>query len=214
MAGTYLAACTFYTSLFQSPVSGAAYTAGLDQQTVAQLQAAADAVVLDSLEHFHLHPVSEPVQALFSYSEDGGQVQFINHSLRDEVWEWHFGDGLTDNTENPVHNYSGNGSYTVQLIVSNLCSSDTTSQLIQINSLGLSESLQESFHLIEFNDHFMVSAEAKPIYYEIRSIDGKIVKCDKILTFDSQRIEKNIPQGLILLKNEQSIEYIKLFFSW
>lgn len=214
LAGTYLAACTFYTSLFQSSVTGATYTAGLDQQTVAQLQAAADAVVLDSLDHFHLHPVSQPVQAVFTYSEDAGLVQFTNLSLRDEIWEWHFGDGLTDNTENPVHNYGGNGTYIVQLIASNLCSSDTVSQSIQINSLGLDNQPPVSFHLTEFNDHFVVSGEAKSIYYEIRSMDGKIIISDKILTSDSQRIEKILSQGVFLLRNEHSEEFIKSFVAW
>ncbi len=46
--GTYLAACVFYVTLFQSPCSGAAIPRRVNQQIAAFLQKTADDVVLTS----------------------------------------------------------------------------------------------------------------------------------------------------------------------
>src|SRR3989338_518207 len=121
VAGSYLVACTFYTSLFQAPVTGATYTAGLDPQTVLQLQNAADLVILDSLDHFKLHPIDEPVQAHFTATNNNPDVQFTNTSIREDQVNWEFGDGNTSALENPNHIYAGNGTYIVTLVASNGC---------------------------------------------------------------------------------------------
>tara|TARA_R110002049_G_scaffold30729_14_gene105148 strand:+ start:839 stop:1570 length:732 start_codon:yes stop_codon:yes gene_type:complete len=47
LAGTYLAACTFYASLHGKSPEGIAYTAGLDAETAAYLQRVAAATVTD-----------------------------------------------------------------------------------------------------------------------------------------------------------------------
>jgi PKD repeat protein len=49
-------------------------------------------------------------------------------------WLWNFGDGATDTTQNPVHTYAANGTYTVTLTVSNgLCSNVITQTLIVVS---------------------------------------------------------------------------------
>lgn len=40
-------------------------------------------------------------------------------------WLWNFGDGVTSTTQNPVHNYTAAGSYTVSLTATNSAGSDT-----------------------------------------------------------------------------------------
>jgi gliding motility-associated-like protein len=35
------------------------------------------------------------------------------------TWDWHFGDGGTSNSQNPIYNYTDTGSFSVQLIVGN-----------------------------------------------------------------------------------------------
>ncbi len=205
VAGTYLVACTFYTSLFQTPVTGASYLAGLDAQTAAQLQAAADHVILDSLDHFKLHPIDEPVQAHFTAAINNADAQFTNTSTREDYLNWEFGDGNTGTLENPNHTYPGNGTYTVTLIAGNACASDTVSQelIVQVNELDQLAEMGITFR--EFNDRFEVQTTTKPIYYEIYSIEGKFITSDQILTSDFQQIMKNQKIGIILLKNEQFI---------
>jgi len=211
VGGSYLAACTFYTSLFQSPSIGATYTAGLDAQTVQQLQSAADFVILDSIDHFKLHPINQPVQASFITDQNLGEVQFTSTSTRATTFSWDFDDGFTASDENPLHVYGAIGNYNVQLIASNSCASDTTNLLVDISTLIVDELTSDEFELIEYNDHFVVNAFAKPIYYEIYTFDGKIINKDEILTGESAEISKVVNGGIIVLKNRQMQLFIRSF---
>ncbi|MCI5082438.1 MAG: PKD domain-containing protein, partial [Saprospiraceae bacterium] len=51
---------------------------------------------------------------------------FANESIGAESYAWDFGDGNTSTDENPSHDYGMDGTYTVQLIATNACGSDTT----------------------------------------------------------------------------------------
>lgn len=64
-------------------------------------------------------------------------VVFNDQSLNATAWSWDFGQGSTSNLQNPTYNYQndGNGAYTVRLIASGNCGSDTTTQLVQIGCI-------------------------------------------------------------------------------
>ncbi|MCX6198611.1 MAG: PKD domain-containing protein [Bacteroidetes bacterium] len=47
-------------------------------------------------------------------------VSFRDSSQGADTWLWEFGDGSTDNIQNPTHTYATQGNYTVTLIVSNI----------------------------------------------------------------------------------------------
>jgi len=72
--------------------------------------------------------VAQPV-ADFSVSTSiscSGDITFTDNSQNQpNNWNWDFGDGNTSNLQNPTHIYSNNGTYTVQLIVSNGLGVDT-----------------------------------------------------------------------------------------
>jgi len=48
------------------------------------------------------------------------------------AWNWNFGDGTTDNSQNPIHTYDFPGTYTVCLIVNNGCT-DTICQTVSVS---------------------------------------------------------------------------------
>ena len=48
-----------------------------------------------------------------------GVINFSANLQNADTWQWHFGDGTTDNSLNPVHSYNQNGSYQAYLSVSN-----------------------------------------------------------------------------------------------
>jgi len=54
----------------------------------------------------------------------GAAVQFTDLSLYAVAWWWDFGDGTNSTEQNPVHNYSAPGVYTVSLKVYNRCGRD------------------------------------------------------------------------------------------
>jgi PKD repeat protein len=63
-----------------------------------------------------------PITAFSSTNEIScdGTVNFFDESLQNPTsWEWDFGDGNGSTEQNPVHNYSANGTYTVSLTTCN-----------------------------------------------------------------------------------------------
>lgn len=139
VAGSYLAACTFYTSLFHKSPVGATYLAGLDATTAGLLQNAAAITVLDSLTTFHLRTNEEIAIADFSYDQSGSTFTFTNSSWRSTDFLWDFGDGNTSIEVNPVHTYVNPGNYTVSLIASNECGEDTLALVGQVQTNALKE---------------------------------------------------------------------------
>jgi len=72
----------------------------------------------------------------FSGSSNGSTVQFTNNTPGSgNTYSWNFGDGSPINTnENPQHTYSGPGTYTVVLTVTNVCGTATTTREVIIDN--------------------------------------------------------------------------------
>lgn len=64
----------------------------------------------------------------FTFSQSGITFNFANSSAGATTYFWDFGDGGTSTLANPTHTYSSPGPYTVCLISSNICGSDTVCQ--------------------------------------------------------------------------------------
>ena len=138
--GSYLAACTFYASVFRKSPIGAPFIGSLDPVTAERLQTAASMTVLDSLEQWNLRPISEHTQAEFSSSVTGSIADFLNMSTKATNYIWNFGDGSPVNTdENPSYTYLTDGTYSVQLIAESPCDSDTIQYDVLIGFADLNE---------------------------------------------------------------------------
>lgn len=82
---------------------------------------------------------SRPPQAVFTANPTTGSlpliVQFSDQSTNNpSSWLWNFGDGKSSTEQNPSHTYQEEGSFTVELTVSNVDGSDkeTKSNYIQV----------------------------------------------------------------------------------
>jgi len=133
LAGTYLAACTFYATIFETSPVGLSYNAGLNATTAAFLQQIAYQTVFDSLSVWNINEF-EP-QAGFTYTNNGANpltYQFTSTSSNANTYLW--SEGAT--TNNFTHTFAGAGIYTISLIASNGCTSDTISQEITVSPLS------------------------------------------------------------------------------
>jgi PKD repeat protein len=159
VAGTYLAACTFYATIFETSPVGLSYTAGLNVTQAAFLQQIAFQTVFDSLSVWNINEF-EP-QASFTYGQGGSSpnnVQFSNSSFNANNYLWNFGDGDSSTQSNPLHTYAGNGSYNVSLTVSDGCTTNTFEQQIVISPFNaISESIKNQINLIYQNQHINIS---------------------------------------------------------
>ncbi|MDR6462557.1 PKD domain-containing protein [Chryseobacterium sediminis] len=132
--GSYLVAASMYSAIFQDHVFPSAFYNGLPQNTAENFQNIADQVFFNNPAQwnsnaFHLH-------ADFTAGINGTTVNFTNQSANQTSVLWSFGDGHTDSSLNPVHQYISQGNYTVTLTVNKNSCSETFTKIISIASLG------------------------------------------------------------------------------
>lgn len=77
--------------------------------------------------------------ASFSLAVSGTTVNVTNFSFNTTSNNWNFGDGGTATTINATHTYTAAGTYTIALISSNSCNSDTATLVVNIISASLNE---------------------------------------------------------------------------
>lgn len=82
LAGSYLAACTFYASIYQESPEGLSYTAGLDSATARFLQRMAASTVLPKLDTYHLRPFGLPHYD----AQISGSVLTTSHDCGETDW--------------------------------------------------------------------------------------------------------------------------------
>ncbi len=198
--GSYLAACTFYTSLFQKSPVGATYYGGLNATTAGILQQAAATVILDSLDRFHLRPANEATKADFSIVQNGSTITLTNESSRATTYTWLFGDGQSDEIENAEYTFTENGVYTVSLVASSECNSDTISKQVAVGgTLSLSDL---DFAAVEFRtkDEFIeVSCKESGYSMEVFGTDGKqLIK------------QQSLDAEPVLIPRNQAVQLVKL----
>jgi len=141
LAGSYLAACTFYAAIFQKSPVGITYNAGLTPDDALYLQQLAEATVLTDPEQWNIFP-PVPISASFTYDLDESQASFTNTSVNASLYLWDFGDPITggQNTsslENPTHHYSGPGTFIVTLSAGDGCRNEIAVDTIVIMETGI-----------------------------------------------------------------------------
>jgi PKD repeat protein len=74
-----------------------------------------------------------PPSADFSFITDGLQMEIDNSSLNGNTWSWNFGDATTSPFKNPpIHTFPSTGTYTVCLVATNTCGSDTVCNVVSV----------------------------------------------------------------------------------
>lgn len=130
MAGTFVAACAFYSVLFEKSPMQSTYNAGLDAGTSSLIKTIAEATAYDSLDYWNRFlPV---VTADFTSSITNNVVDFTNASQYADQFSWNFGDGQTSISPTPSHTYTASGTYTVTLIASFCDQADTATQTVTV----------------------------------------------------------------------------------
>ncbi len=211
VAGTYLAACTFYTSVFRKSPVGATYNSSLSAGEATILQQAVQTMMMDSLAVWNLRSIEEHTQAEFDFTVNGDQVEFDNQSTKATDYIWNFQDGSTSNETTPVHTYTVNGSYEVQLIAISPCDSDTVSYTVEINALDLNEYITDSglIKKVTTDDgQFYIVTSESVIDYQVLNMEGRVL-IDQNLNGTTLTIDaRNFPVGqyLLILKGEREAE--------
>ncbi len=215
-AGTYLAACTFYSSIFRKSALGLNYTGSLSAVEALNLQAAASHVVLDSLENWNIG--ADDTQASFGQLIMGDSVQFSNTSAHASNYLWDFGDSTPYSVDqNPGHVYVNNGTYTVSLIVQGSCGQlDTFSQGITINLVSAISSMNFQDVCVFPNpakDQLFVQASSPIVGLSLYDLSGRLIRkqattCQHKCTLFLSSVTKGV--YLLKINFEGHSEYKKI----
>lgn len=99
----------------------------------------------------------------------GEEVFFTNHSFNADRYEWNFGDGTSSNEKNPVHIFTGSGSFEVELkAVSKSGFSDKAYQVIYVKIPTLLE-----IEVLEYYEKYPVENASVLLYPTLADWDNE-----------------------------------------
>ncbi len=134
VAGTYAAACAFYTVIYRKDPTLITFNSTLSASVAQNIKNATKLVVYNNLAEWHVGTY-DPV-AQFNFTVSGEQVYFNNTSLMASAYNWDFGDGSSSFEINPSHTYSSTGIFTVKLKATNCGIENNYIQNITISQLN------------------------------------------------------------------------------
>ncbi len=138
LAGSYAAACTFYSVFFRKSPLLITDDQTLTASEALAIRQAVKTVVYDSLLFWNVSKYDPKAQFAFT-SGAGRQVSFQNISQNAAGYEWQFGAGQgSDTSRNPTYTFSADGTYTVRLIASRCGRADTITKQVTVSAAGVS----------------------------------------------------------------------------
>lgn len=134
--GTYAAALTFYTILFQKNPLDITYNGSVTPEYAMHMREVVKSVVYDSLAVWHIGEYIP--QAAFNFEHLGDAVyQFTNLSTNAESYVWDFGDGTSSTEINPTHTYTSAGNYQVKLFAAKCAYNDSSITELPVENVGI-----------------------------------------------------------------------------
>lgn len=217
LAGSYAAACAFYTMFFGRDPNSISYNADLDKSVAHSIRSAVHEVVYDSLWKWQ----RRMPQAGFEIdSVDFLNVRFVSKAELFEEQEWVFGDGETLQTADTVvwHTFPESGIYLVMQAVSRHCMADTVWQLVRVKSPSVSINEEEGLSAISIspnpaNDkvvlHLPEGLMAEAVLY---TIEGRELWRKELGDSHNTIALQRFPKGLYVLKvvTSQGTEWRRL----
>lgn len=185
LAGSYLAACTFYSILFKKDPTAITFKSTLAATTANTLRQAAKKVAYDSLTVWNVDTVKPTVSYTYTLNPGINEciVTFSNLSSNVDYYEWDFGDGSpVSNAQNPTHIYTANGSYEVILKGQRKCEEVVHKDFVIVNWCGISLEEQVTVSIKLFpnpaNKYFQLDALSMDLLEDvlIYNMQGQLVQ--------------------------------------
>lgn len=204
VAGSYLAACVFYSNIFQKTAVGSSYLATLSATVASQLQTYGSTTVLDSLNLWGVGSSKPKVD--FTFAPTGSNTyQFTNQTLYANSYNWSFGSTL----QNPTYTFPNAGVNSVTLSATNACT--TTTKVKQVIITGIAKHASQLNFSSYFNENTLYLSGLNEDTYnlQITSIDGKCVYSNTLNSNVSEQkvIINDLPKGMYVINlsnNKQS----------
>jgi PKD repeat protein len=124
LAGSYAAACSFYTTILRKDPTLITYNPGIAPNVAQTIQNAAKTVVFDSLSMWFIG--ERNLIADFTYDNITGFSNLSLNTNNTTTYHWNFGNGENSTEINPTYNYNSNGVYIVRLTATDQCGQEST----------------------------------------------------------------------------------------
>ncbi len=208
LAGSYAAACCFYTTIFRKNPLLITNDYTLPATDAANIRAAVKTIVYDNLLSWKIGEFDPSAQFSFVASS-GNLVSFNNLSSNATSYEWNFGDGTTSTSINPTHTYAASGNYTATLIADYCNYSDTTTQVINvIGTTGINDNSNMENSISLYPNPF---ATATTIAYKNRVFNNATLTLFNAFGQSVKRLDNiqgptiilqrnNLPNGLYFIR--------------
>jgi len=137
----------------------------------------------------------------FTFTTSIGDVLFTNTSTNGITYSWDFGDGSVSTDEHPDHVYLENGDYTVVLTATSIdgCVSETSTQTIQIQSLGLVSEIEYFSVVNPFTYELKINSTEVLNQIDVYSVDGRLMYSDSNANLQNSINTSNWKNGLYVL---------------
>lgn len=209
VAGTYAAACCFYTTLFRKDPLEILFDGTLAAADAANIREAVKAVVFDHLPEWHIGEYDPSAQ--FVYIALGATtISFTNQSAYAGNYSWDFGDGATSPEANPEHTYATTGTYAVKLIAERCGIQDTALQTILVGISSAALPSDKGWKIFPNPAKSILTLDRRPsghISYRIADIQGNTVQNGVVPDAVKQIDISLLPPGVYffqLFSNNQS----------
>jgi hypothetical protein len=216
VAGTYAAACCFYTTLFRKDPEQITFTAGLSDEIATAIRTAAKVIVYDQLLEWHIGGY-DPIADFVIEELGSGEFSFNNTSENATSYLWNFGDGITSTDINPTHNYTSTGEFTIDLIVESCGKTATFSQNVVVTTLSLEEvnHHKKEIQIYPNPTHNFITIESSINYigksFCLTDITGRIVIKSNINLLKSFHDLTTLTNGIYFLNvNDSSNTTVKI----
>jgi hypothetical protein len=134
VAGSYAAACTFYTIIMRKDPTLITFDGGLPVSEAENIRMAAKMIGFNDLLNWNVGKFDPTARFIFSQTQL--DVSFVNQSTQSDSYVWYFGDGDSTTVESPQHTYAATGLYEVVLEASKCGKIDSRLDTV-IFSLGV-----------------------------------------------------------------------------
>lgn len=197
LLGSYVAACTFYTTLFRNDPLPITFDAGLPPDVAAIVKNAVRTIVYDHLPDWKIG--NYDVQAGYTFTASGADYTFANTSAYAQSFLWDFGDGQTSEDANPTHTFTASGNYTVTLTAENCGQSSVQQQTITVLGLKDWKNTQTRVYPNPVSDRLFIESESENLHFKIYNLMGQLLLESHIKSKQSIDVS-GFAQGIYFLK--------------
>ena len=135
--GTYLAACVFYSTIFQESCVGSTFNSSLPADTAAILRSIASAVVLGDPTEWNLDVPNGTSALLDGFTGGPDWITLIHNGAGTHLWTC--SNGQTSSDPSPTFTFTTSGIYTVTHTYNDPCGNTDTVVLTFDIAVGLAE---------------------------------------------------------------------------